>query len=295
MNVLHRTTTYLLLHHRRCLLRIILGWVGLLSPLLGNAQEWMLVGSQGIGQSVLRDQGTSPLTYRGPEFSLSLGVARRSDCWRWYSTLMSSIGTTKSSLAGRFNYNRIGGQATLAIGGMYRCRQGWLDIWTGGGLMSMGCLHYDPNLGNTGSLLTGLSAITLSGEIAHRWTHTTRHQKTRPQELSLQMSLLPIGLYLRPGYGYNDNYTATTNLLEAILSSYQWNIKALAGIATSIRWERRLTNGNRIGLCYHWQYFSTGQTGTYRVDIANHTVALYLGFVTKDHKSSLTHTTSIAP
>lgn len=75
-----------------------------------------------------------------------------------------------------------------------------------------------------------------------------------------------------------DNYTSDINLEDTILEDYESFGKCFPGLGTDIGLSFNFLNGNRIGLSYRWDYFTTGKKGIYRFDNALHSVDLNFMF-----------------
>ena len=93
-----------------------------------------------------------------------------------------------------------------------------------------------------------------------------------------KLTLPVVGLAMRPGYAYMDNYTSDINVANTVLGDYETFAKFFPGVGTDIGLYFNLLNGNRIGLNYRWDYLTTGQKGTYRFDNALHSVNLTFMF-----------------
>jgi hypothetical protein len=91
-----------------------------------------------------------------------------------------------------------------------------------------------------------------------------------------QLSLPLYAVGTRPGFAYVVD--PLNNLFDMLFGSSDLLFKMFPGCTTDLGLNLNLRNGNRIGLSYTWDYFSTGKKGAYRYDNAYHTVKLSFMF-----------------
>ena len=93
-----------------------------------------------------------------------------------------------------------------------------------------------------------------------------------------KLNLPVVGMAIRPGYAYIDNYTGSINEANTILQDYEVFGKWFPGLGTDIGLNFNLLNGNRVGFSYRWDYLSTGHKGANRFDNAFHSFNVNLMF-----------------
>ena len=80
-----------------------------------------------------------------------------------------------------------------------------------------------------------------------------------------------IGFAYRPGYAYVYDGQGM-DLFQRLFGGYQGFAKFFPGCSTDLGLWLNMTNGNRLGLNYRWDYISTGNKDVWRYDNAYHTL-----------------------
>lgn len=243
---------------------------------IGQQSQWFLLSEWGGGLTTFRDLGTSPISYHGPDGSVRLGATREGELWTFSIYAEGMYTKMQSRLTRGFNFSKPGGMLRGEASALRQFgRWGLFDIEAGGSLVAMGDWRKNASLGNTMSMFTAMGCIVLSG------------RASLPLGRNLfffQADMLPMAAFLRPGYGYNENFTAGTNTGELNLSGHEWIWKGVPGGSTEVGWQRTLKTGNRIGACYKWRYHTTGNQGCYRADFAEHILRVTIDFLIHESK-----------
>lgn len=239
---------------------------------------WAINFHGGIGYSTFRDAAISPVTYHGGALSPGLDVHFiRNMTWHYILETKLNVGEYEDAIAPQWNFSTTAGSYSLR---MFVLRQFSptlkFSYWAGISLDNHLWMDYNTNLGNAAWGLTDFVGFTLHGNV--NYTFTTR-RNTNPWMVSAHFGITPMALIYRPGYVYVDNYSAdNSGLWGATFSSYKWNAKGFAGVETTLSIKKYLKNRNTVGLSYHWDFFTSGTTGSQRFEESNHILTLDLGF-----------------
>ena len=152
-----------------------------------------------------------------------------------------------------------------------------LHMWVGGAYQIGYNLKEIPSLMNTTTGVTGLLNLCAEGMLNYdfAFVHGGNHNLLSAYG---KLTLPLMGLVMRPGYAYMDNYTSDIYQANTILQDYETFSKMFPGLSTDIGLYFNLLNGNRIGLSYRWDYLSTRNKGTSRFDNALHSINLNFMF-----------------
>lgn len=131
------------------------------------------------------------------------------------------------------------------------------------------------NYENASAGVSDLIMVQLRGR--YEYFFATRRGRCTPM-LAAEVGWAPVGLALRPGYAFIDNYTQENDLYTTILSNYEWRTCLLPLLNSSMEAALQLRNGNRVGLNYQWSFATTWSSGHWRYDEALHLFNLFFLF-----------------
>lgn len=230
---------------------------------------WLNAGV-GVGGANAYDQGIAPMSLWGLGVRGQLGATVE---WKRFHLQSESRVLFDLLLLPLSGYN-IDAQQRLEF--LYRVHDGKRDrlhVWVGGSWQEDAFFRIIPSLGNAStstSLFFNLNAETMVQYDCAFIKNGSHNLLTLYGKLMLPLG----GLIYRPPYAFMDNYTSDINLLNTILSNYEWSGMAFPGVATDFGLYFNLLNGNKIGFSYRWDYLTTRKRGYYRFDNAFHTVAI---------------------
>lgn len=213
------------------------------------------------------DNGTIPFNYTGFGGNVGFGVTVE-----WRRCHVQTETRVFGNLLTQVNGTGIGVESQTEF--LYRfhdsSRNRW-HLWAGGGLQGyLDVKEIAPLLNaSTGvSLFENLCAKSMA-QYDFAFIRGGAHNL-----LSVygKLTLPLVGLAMRPGYAYMDNYTQDIHTDNTQLSNYELFGKWFPGLSTDVGLYLNLLNGNRIGLNYRWDYLSTGHKGSHRFDNTFHSV-----------------------
>lgn len=159
----------------------------------------------------------------------------------------------------------------------YDSKRNRLHLWTGGALQGYFNDKEIPAMMNASTGFTMFMNLCAEGMLSYDFAFI--REGRHPLLTAYGKLILPaIGLAIRPGYAYMDNYTSDIYESNTILQDYESFGKWFPGVGTDIGLYFNLLNGNRIGLSYRWDYLSTRHKGAYRFDNALHSLNLNFMF-----------------
>ena len=146
-------------------------------------------------------------------------------------------------------------------------------VWVGGGLQALVDIKYSPALMNASVSASSFVNLLAIGGVSYDFASL----HGGPHKLFTAHAKLSIPLYgtaERPGFAYMNNYTSDINIANTLFQDQEIFLNCFAGLNTDLGLTLNLTNGNRIGLSYRWDYLTTAHRGTYRFDNAIHSLNL---------------------
>ena len=218
------------------------------------------------------DNGTIPYSYLGIGGNLGLGVTVE---WsRFHAQTEGRVFGTMLTVSG----SSIGIDSKTEF--LYRFHDGKrnrLHLWAGGAFQ----INYDiksiSSMMNASAGVTGFMNLCAEGMLSFDFARIrggNHNLLTAYGKLTLPL----VGVAMRPGYAYMDNYTQDIDVSSTVLGDYEGLGLAFPGASTDIGLYLNLVNGNRIGLSYRWDYLTTRHAGIYRFDNALHSINLNFMF-----------------
>lgn len=218
------------------------------------------------------DKGTMPFNYLGVGGNLGLGITVE---WRRYhfqndNRLFGNMlenGGTDINIDSKIEF----------LYRFYDSKRNRLHLWVGGALQTNYDVKEIPELMNASSGISAFVNLCAEGMLSYDFAFIrggSHNLLTAYGKLTLPL----VGLVIRPGYAYIDNYTSNIEVSNTVLESYENLGKFFLGVGTDIGLTFNLINGNRIGVSYRWDYLTTGQKGIYRFDNALHSINLNFMF-----------------
>ena len=159
----------------------------------------------------------------------------------------------------------------------YDGKRNRLHLWAGGAIQTYLDIKQIPSMMNAATGVTTFFDFCAEGMLSYDFAFIRGGSHNLLSAYG-KLTLPLVGMAMRPGYAYLDNYTSDIDESSTFLEDYETFGKAFPGIGTDIGLYFNLLNGNRIGLSYRWDYLSTGKKGTYRFDNALHSVNLNFMF-----------------
>lgn len=237
---------------------------------------------QGVGYTTFRDQGTSPISYPGPGGCIGGDVRVELENWRFYDIVNIHGGIHEDAVEPLFNFSTFGGFAEVALKALHRCytQENW-QFWGGLSLDNYLGIKYNPNLNNASLGVTDFLRLNLHGRLEYHTSavYTMQEETTvlvKPSRWCFfgELTAAPVGLAIRPGYSYIDNYNAGTSTLDTYMNEFTCSAVAFPTLKTDFGATLNLNNGNRISLSYWWGYNTTRNSGSWRFDEAFHLLVL---------------------
>ena len=218
------------------------------------------------------DNGTIPFSYSGVGGNLGLGATVE---WRrchiqhdthLFANMLENGGSS-------FDID----SRTEFLYRFYDSKRNRLHLWAGGGLQGYYNIKQIPAMMNASTGFTAFENLYAEGMLSYDFAFI--HDGSHPLLTAYgKLSLPVVGLAIRPGYAYMDNYTSNIYESSTLLQDYVIFGKCFPGLGTDIGLNFNLLNGNSIGLSYRWDYLSTGRKGSSRFDNALHSINLNFMF-----------------
>lgn len=245
----------------------------------------------GVARNIYRDEGTSPLSYAGPAAASNWKLTLNLGYWDLALHSHTTLGIYRDALAKGFALDAAGLNHSLYIKAMKRMRNSYL--WLGTSLGDILGVKYNKHHENASVGVTNFVALGLhaKGALSYSQLHKTLFRSARPSRCWLfgEVSLLPIGVVLRPGYTFIDNYAGANNLISTFGSNYSWHLRTLPGIATEVGIQWHLRSLRRFSLSYRWAFLASGEGDTgWKYQSAFHGLFLAFTFPLKELKPAST-------
>lgn len=255
-----------------------------------NAEHWScrhlsLELGLGTARDLYRDEGSSPLSYNGlatvPDWRLTLNLGT----WDFSLLSRSTLGVYRNALRNGFALDAAAYNHFLDIKAMKRVED--KHLWLGASISDILSVKYNVHHENASVGVTDFVALGLHLRAALSYSQLQQFfiHRSRPSRCWFvgEVSLLPMSLVLRPGYTFIDNYAGANSLFSTFGSSYNWHLRAFAGITTDagVQWQMR--NLRRLSLSYQWAYLNSGAGVTgWKYQSAIHCLRLSFTFPLKE-------------
>jgi len=232
---------------------------------------WLDFGT-GLGLVNHYDNGVIPYNIVGVNYNARLGFT---DEWKRCHIRFEG-GFFKSAIV-EPEGNTYGVNLDLEF--LYSCLQnkGRWHFWSGGNVRSFNDLHLIPKLENNQAALSMFGSIGAVELVQCDFAYD-KAKKHPWLTAYLKFSLPLVGIASRPGFAYLHDDEEVLEFFAIILSGHETFAKAFPGCTTDIGLTLNLRNGNRIGISYYWDYFTTGKKGIYHYDNAYHNINLSFMF-----------------
>lgn len=219
------------------------------------------------------DIGTIPFDYIGLGYHAGVGATIN---WERYhiQSEVQFYDNTFSSLNGSSTNVNLMAEFLYRFHDMAHDR---LHLWAGGAFQGFMDSRDIPLLQNAAISYSLFGDLCATGMVQYDFafipegSYHLRNLLTTYSKLSLPL----LGVVNRPRYSYIGNPTIYEN---AVLDDNETFTKLLPGISTEFGIYLNLSNDNRIGFSYRWDYLTTGRKGAYRYDNALHSINLNLMF-----------------
>ena len=229
----------------------------------------------GFAYGLYRDQGASPLTYRGLELCPGIGVKVQNSSWRIEAAISMQGGAYGLALRIKA-LQAYGGQGVLGTTVLRRVSlaPAW-HIWLGGGISDCFDIRYNSQLGNASVGYSNFTTLSTVAEIEWQPSHW---------RLFGQLAIDPLSLMFRPGFAYMDNYDHNIGDPNGdTFAQYRFYMAYGTGFSTRLGVEWMLRNGNAVGLTYHWHFLTSrtsadGITAPHCFEQASHAAMFHLLF-----------------
>ena len=257
------------------MLFVTLFWTSATASVDDSVTRVWLALYNGAGIGFYRDEGVSPLLYRGLEIHPGMSVEVRQPHWR-YRAVASLDGGAYGLTLYPAGYHAFGGQVSAAFCLLRQIYStGCWHLWAGAGVDDLFDLRYNPQFGNSSegsSNFARLNLTVLAEAQLGKWLPW------------MQIGFTPVALLYRPGYAYISNYDRdAANPVDCAFDQYQLYWAAATGLYTETGITRQLTNGNEIGLSYRWHHITSRTsadvlTAPHRFDQSSHALMINLLF-----------------
>ena len=226
----------------------------------------------GLGYSVFRDIGVSPITYQGVSLQPAFGATIEWDRWHieHKGSLSGSVHCDQLFPLRNIALSGYGGIIESTNKGSYLWHHsGHWSIWSGIAINNYLGIKYIPRFMNASYAVDDFIKLSIHCRAEYTLKRFTFHG---------ELQTAPFCICFRPGFSYIDNHTASMSFMECLFSSYEWNCIAFPNIESDIGATLNLNNGNKIRLAYRWDFFSTRNAGAWRYEEARHLIELTLCF-----------------
>lgn len=237
--------------------------------------QWTLGLRSDIGYGICRDNGLSPITFKGgriePGFSLNYTPKKLSD-WHFSASGSIDLGGYEDATPPRFNFNSFAGLGTFSLEAKHDIKPDSLSRWHflgGASISNLLWIYNNPKLNNASLTLSDFVLLDISAEahyiLGSRW------------ELWCNGKFAPLGTVFRPGFAQIDNYTSDSEgTIHTYFSTYDWHLIGPCHLATGIGATFKLNGENNLSLGYGWSYLTSRNAGPYKLQIASHSFLLQL-------------------
>lgn len=221
--------------------------------------------------SALRDIGVSPIIYQAPGIGTCCAVILDNNIWRYQLAFCLSGHILCKDVIPVDDINVAGYGATVHLRlGVERhltdIGNWW--IWAGGHAENWLAIDYNDRYMNACVGMSNLTAPTLS----------IRGERTTGRlTLSIAAGAAPFGWWYRPGFAYVANYTTGASEVVAFADKYGLTIAFLPLLRGEAGARMMLSSDNWIGVVYHWNFFTTRNSGAWRYEAAQHSVRMEIG------------------
>lgn len=239
----------------------------------------------GLGYATMRDMGVSPLSYRGPAISPTIGVTAQTERWIFSFNIQLVGSYLEDPVYPKYNFSTFEGIGNLAMKAermVYKQVNERFStvVSTGLAITEWYEIHYDPNFLNSSTGMSNFIGVAATCRANFMFGLSPQ----RPQGriiLHGGISVSPFAVAMRPGYAYIGNYSSEHNPNNATLDGYQWYGASLPHLQSSTGVTFPFQNGNSIGLEYQWMLTTTHNQEVHRYDYANHLLHLRFNFILK--------------
>ena len=233
---------------------------------------WLNAGV-GLNAANCYDNGTIPFSYLGIGANLNLGATIE---WR-RCHVQTETRLFLNSMFSMSSYAITLDSRTEFLYRFHDSKRNRLHLWTGAAIQSFYNVKEIPALMNAAMGTTVFENLCAEGMLQYDFAFI-RGGAHNLMSLYGKLNLPVVGMAIRPGYAYIDNYTGSINEANTILQDYEVFGKWFPGLGTDIGLNFNLLNGNRVGFSYRWDYLSTGHKGVNRFDNAFHSFNVNLMF-----------------
>ena len=221
--------------------------------------------SMGLNVANCYDNGTIPFSYPGIGANVNVGATIE---WR-RCHVQTETRFFANSLFNLSSYAFTFDNRTEFLYHFHDSKRNRLHLWAGCGIQSFYDVKQIPALMNAAMGTSIFENLCAEGMLRYDFAFI-RGGSHNLLSVYGKLNLPVVGLAIRPGYAYIDNYTSDINQVNTIFQDYELFCKWFPGLGTDIGLYFNLLNGNRIGFNYRWDYLSTGHKGASRFDNAFH-------------------------
>lgn len=262
-----------------------------------HGYKWTALSLGGaLGYGVYRDMGTAPIRFNGLAIQPSIGLEFNGDR-KWITTFdaFTSVGVFEDALAPKFNFGSFDICNTLR----FRMRKNiaclfkengnehlqlrtanavpdkldvsYASFSLGLGVANLLDVTVNPDYENAAAGISDFVGPELSLRTDLPLCSFFSLDPTKPdKQLFAEVGFMPFAAVLRPGYSYIDNYTASHPVASTLLHDFEWHLKPMAALWSNVGFDIINAPFSRLSVSYRWAYFSSGNTGAWRVDHATH-------------------------
>ncbi|UXP31729.1 hypothetical protein N6H18_15375 [Reichenbachiella agarivorans] len=241
----------------------------------------------GLGKFNYTDFGTSPLTFRGSSYAVSVNGLILDDSREIHFGLDYISGAASNVVR-----NEVAVSQMYSIGihytHMYRIKALSSEKWNtklGGQINVLGELRYAPAMQNADIGLDVFANILASVKVTRDLSRITPKEKKiwfirykldpRKKNLSYQMNVGVINHNLRNGYAYLGQSSVVNDF--QLFDDYQFHTLSGFRMSSQLDYSYFLKNNNALRLSYLWDAFNTGGDLN-QFQMAYHTIKLALLF-----------------
>lgn len=228
--------------------------------------------SAGLNLADCYDNGTIPFRYMGVGGNIGTGFT-----FEWRRCHIQNETRLFGNMLKVNGYSIDFDSRTEFLYRFYDGKRNRFHLWAGGAIQMFLDTKEIPAMMNAAMGITGFMNFCTEGMFSYDFAFI-RGGSHNLMTLYGKLSLPMVGLAIRPGYAYMDNYTSDIDVANTVLQDYEAFGIVIPGLSTDVGLCFNLVNGNRIGLSYRWDYLSTGKNGTYRFDNALHSLNLNFMF-----------------
>ena len=261
------------------LLAIITGLCGAeaqVTPKQG-CQVALTLGNE-VGYALVRDQGVSPITFKGVAIAQDVGVTVALPKWVFDCHLELFGGAYFKELPRTIAMPPVvGASLTGHLGAQRKVLDApaW-QLFAGVAMADRAGINYFSQMMNASYAIDNIIGPEIEAALMFRPLKTDETPSC--WGFSCQLGAMPFGWVFRPGFAYIDNFASTPNY-DYLFDTYSCTPTPFPYLESRLGAQLFLKNRNSIRIDYHWTFATTHSNGAWRLEVARHLISLQLNFI----------------